>query len=143
MRYYSQATNESLYTREEGFGELDQHNRWLVLADKMPWAAIEREYNRLLHNKHHGTRNKPARMLVGALVVKHKLKVSDSEVIHLIQESPYLQCFIGLQEFTTRQPLSPRSLVAARKRMGEDFLRKVFALTDGKTKTRRSKKSDE
>ena len=45
----------------------------------MPWDEIERVYNKCLHNKHCGGGNKPARMIVGALIIKHKMNLSDEE----------------------------------------------------------------
>ena len=47
--------------------------------------------------------NKPARMILGAMIIKHKLNLSDAETIEIIRESPYMQYFCGLHEFTDKQ----------------------------------------
>jgi hypothetical protein len=39
-------------------------------------------------------------LIIGALIVKHKLNLSDRETILAIQENPYIQYFLGLEEFT-------------------------------------------
>lgn len=130
MKYYSQGMRPSLYSIEEEFGMLDKANRWIVLANKLPWDAYERTYNALLRNKHRGTNNKPARMVIGALIIKHRLSLSDDETLLSIQENPYMQYFIGLQCFTTRRPFARNLLLKARQRMGEEFLRRVFHEAD-------------
>ena len=56
---------------QESLSGLSKSNRWVKLADNLPWDKIEQEYNKRLKNRHHGAGNKPARMVVGALIVKH------------------------------------------------------------------------
>ncbi|MCB9234160.1 MAG: transposase [Bacteroidia bacterium] len=69
-------------------------------------------------NSGHGVPTKDARLVIGAVIIKHKMKLSDREVIAQIQENPYLQSFVGLEKFTT-QPVSDPSLFSTiRKRLG-------------------------
>jgi hypothetical protein len=82
---------------------LDKSNRWVQMGDHLPWADIEKEYNSSLGNKENGAGNKPARMIVGAMIVKHKLGLSDQETIDIIRENPYVQYPCGLSEFTDTQ----------------------------------------
>ena len=49
---------------------LDKSNRWVQVGDNLPWPDIEKEYNSKLDNKEKGAGNKPARMIVGAMIVK-------------------------------------------------------------------------
>ena len=72
----------------------------------MPWDKIERIYNKSLRNQHSGGGNKPARMVIGALIIKHKMNLSDEETIWLIAENPYMQYFIGLEELTGKSGTS-------------------------------------
>ncbi|WP_255327718.1 transposase, partial [Prevotella sp. S7-1-8] len=53
-----------------------------------------------MRNSHNGAGNKPARMVVGALIVKHVEKLSDEKTIQAIQENPYMQYLLGLEKFT-------------------------------------------
>ena len=61
----------------KSLSRLSKSNRWVKLADRFPWAPIEKEYNKRLRNKHCGAGNKPARMVVGALIVKHVENLSN------------------------------------------------------------------
>ena len=54
---------------------MSKSNRWVKLADHLPRDRIEKEYNKRLRNSHNGACNKPARMVVGALIVKHVEKL--------------------------------------------------------------------
>ncbi len=96
---------------------LDPSNRWYKLAEAMPWDEIERVYNKSLHNRHCGGGNKPARMIVGALIIKHKMNLSDEETLQIISENPYMQYFVGLEEFTSKPVFDSSLFVYIRKRL--------------------------
>ncbi|MFT5735856.1 MAG: IS5 family transposase [Maribacter sp.] len=57
-------------------------------------------------------------MVIGAIIVKHKLGLDDRGAVAMISENIYLQYFCGLQSFQTKEPLHPRVFVDIRKRMG-------------------------
>ena len=71
MKYYSQHHNHELFELQESLSGLSNSNRWVKLADNLSWDKIEQEYNKRLKNRHNGAGNKPAHMVVGALIVKH------------------------------------------------------------------------
>lgn len=77
MKYYSQYRIHDLFELQESLSGLSKSNRWVKLADRFPWAQIEKEYNKRLRNSHCGAGNKPARMVVGALIVKHVENLSN------------------------------------------------------------------
>ena len=77
VKYYSQNRSHDLFELQESLSGLSKSNRWVKLADHLPWDRIEREYNKRLRSSHNGTGNKPARMVVGALIAKHVEKLSD------------------------------------------------------------------
>ena len=77
MKYYSQYRIHDLFELQESLSGLSKSNRWVKLADRLPWAKIEKEYNKRLRNSHCGAGNKPARMVVGALIVKHVENLSN------------------------------------------------------------------
>ena len=64
MKYYSQYRIHDLFELQESLLGLSKSNRWGKLADRLPWAKIEKEYNKRLRNSHCGAGNKPARMVV-------------------------------------------------------------------------------
>jgi IS5 family transposase len=119
MKYTSQNKNRQLTLDifRSSFENLDKSNRWVVLGDSLPWSGLERVYNSKLGNLRRGAGNKPARMVIGALIVKHKLNLSDEETIMMIQENPYMQYMCGLSEFTDKPIFDPTLFVTIRKRI--------------------------
>lgn len=99
--------------------ELNQDNRWVRLAERIPWAELaEGYYLKLSSNR--GRPAKDARMVIGAVIIKHKLGLSDEETVRQIQENPYLQYFTGMKEFQKEIPFVPSLFVEIRRRMGEE-----------------------
>lgn len=125
MKYYSQNQTELLNGLKDTLHQLNKDNRWVRMADAMPWPEIEKAYNKRLRNQHGGAGNKPARMVVGALIVKHMMNLSDEETILMIQENPYMQYLAGLTEYQTTPVFTPELLTVVRKRLGEDFFNEV------------------
>lgn len=105
---------------------LDKNNRWVLLAQALPWEEMTRIYTQSLH-KTFGRPAIPTRVVVGALIIKHKLRLSDEETIAAIQENPYLQYFIGYEEFSHKPPFDPSLFVSIRKRLGEEALNEMNA----------------
>ncbi|WP_276911528.1 IS5 family transposase [Hallella colorans] len=134
MKYYSQYRSHDLFELQESLSGLSKSNRWVKLADHLPWDRIEKEYNKRLRNSHNGAGNKPARMVVEALIVKHVEKLSDEKTIQAIQENPYMQYLLGLEKFTEKPVFVPELFVLVRKRLDHDFfnmLTLMLAETDG------------
>ena len=73
-------------------------NRWVVLADVIPWEPLENQYAPLFNTKP-AALAKLFRMALGALYIQQRLGVTDQETVELITESPFLQFFIGLSGF--------------------------------------------
>jgi hypothetical protein len=97
---------------------LDKHNRWVKLAACVPWDELAESYYQGL-DADRGRPLKEARLVIGAVIIKHKLCLSDVESVQQIQENPYMQFFVGLPGFQSRQPFAPSLFVEVRKRMGE------------------------
>ncbi len=74
--------------------------------------------NSKLSNKKRGAGNKPGRMIIRALIIKHKMNLSDEETIYGIQENLYMQYFIGLSEFTDKPIFDPSLFLTIRKCLG-------------------------
>ena len=121
MKYYSQHQTELFNDLEDSLKNLNRGNRWIRLADALPWAEIEKEYNKRLRNQKSGAGNKPARMVVSAFIVKHMMNLSDEETILMIQENPYMQYLAGLSEFQASPIFTPELMTIVRHRLGEDF----------------------
>ena len=98
---------------------LDENNRWVKLSKSIPWDDLARGYYKCLSSDK-GRPAKDARLVIGAVILKHKLTLSDDETVKQIQENPYLQFFVGLSGFQTKQPFAPSLFVEIRRRMGEE-----------------------
>jgi len=98
--------------------KLDKNNRWVKLSHIIPWKKLSHAYTKSL-SSNQGRPAKPARLVVGAVIIKHKLCISDDETVLQIQENPYLQYFVGFQEFQLEKPFVPSLFVEIRRRMGD------------------------
>lgn len=96
---------------------LPKTNRWVQLGDTLPWAEYEKVYNKRLRNDHVGAGNRPGRMVIAALIIKHKLSLSDEETILTIQENPYMQYMCGLTEYSDQPIFDPSLFTTIRKRI--------------------------
>lgn len=111
----------------EGFvlpfgGRLKEENRWVKWSQIIPWDELAQVYYRTM-NAGQGRPCKDARLVIGSLIIKHKLNLSDEETVLQIQENPYLQYFVGFSSFKDEQPFAPSLFVEIRKRMGQDVFR--------------------
>ena len=97
---------------------LDESNRWVKLSECIPWDELAEGYYQGLADTH-GRPTKDARLMIGAVIIKHKLCLSDKETVAQIQENPYLQYFVGLSGYQMEAPFVPSLLVETRKRMGQ------------------------
>ena len=120
MKYSSQHKQLSIDVFHSSLSELSKENRWVKLGDSLPWDEIEKIYNRRLNNTHGGAGNKPARMIIGAVLIKHKMNLSDEETIQAIRENPYMQYMLGLKEFSDKPVFDSSLFVTIRKRIGKD-----------------------
>jgi len=101
---------------------LHDDNRWVKLAKVVPWEELTAAYNSVM-NPDVGRPGKPARLVIGAMIIKHKLNFSDEETVLQIQENPYLQYFCGMDVYEDKPPFAPSLFVDIRKRMNAE----VFA----------------
>jgi transposase, IS5 family len=108
----------------EGFthpfdNELDPQNRWVKLAELIPWDELAGIYAKKLRSDS-GRETVDIRMVIGAMIVKHKMGLSDRDTVMQIAENIYIQYFCGLKIFQTGRPFDPTLLVDIRKRMGAE-----------------------
>ncbi len=104
--------------------QLSPDNRWVIMAELIPWSEFELEYAAKFSEKM-GAPAKPFRMALGALIIKEKLGTSDRETVEQIKENPYLQYFIGLSEYSNEAPFEPSMMVYFRERIKMDLVKKI------------------
>ncbi|VAV97216.1 hypothetical protein MNBD_ALPHA02-1799 [hydrothermal vent metagenome] len=80
-------------------------------------TGLSEAYNRTLSGGM-GRPAKDARLVIGAVIIKHKLCLSDEETIEQIRENPYLRYFVGFKAFYRDQAFAPSLFVDIRRRMG-------------------------
>jgi len=105
-------------------GKLSPNNRWVIMAELIPWDDFEEEYAKLF-SAEKGAPAKLFRMALGTLIIKEKLGTSDRETIEQIRENPYLQYFIGLNCYQQEPPLESSMLVHFRKRIDGELINKI------------------
>ncbi|OQB97407.1 MAG: hypothetical protein BWX81_00908 [Spirochaetes bacterium ADurb.Bin110] len=108
-------------------GKLNRQNRWVILAELIPWDKVEEKYAALFVTNN-GRPALPVRVALGALIVKEKKKISDEELVEDIRESPYLQYFLGYEGYKDELPFDPSMMVHFRKRLSGNILKEVNAL---------------
>ena len=82
---------------------MNPDNRWIKMADRIPWDEFEIKYAELFPSDT-GNVAKPLRMALGALIIQTKFQFSDRELVEQITENPYLQYFIGLPSYQEKAP---------------------------------------
>jgi hypothetical protein len=102
-------------------GKLSGDNRWIKLAELIPWDELEDDYAAQFC-KGFGAPAKPFRMALGALIIKARMGLSDEELVEQIKENPYLQFFIGLQGYQYSAPFDSLMMVYFRKRLPESVV---------------------
>ena len=106
-------------------GGLNPNNRWIVLANLIPWAEVEKEYVKSLGDVTQGSRAFSVRLALGALLIQERLRLSDEETVQQITENPYLQYFIGLPSFQEKEPFHSSSMTHFRKRLNQSIINQV------------------
>jgi transposase, IS5 family len=105
-------------------GNLSPDNRWVKMAQIIPWSEFESEYAENFPTEK-GAPAKSWRMALGALIIKEKLGISDRETVEQLRENPYLQYFIGLSSYSNELPFDPSLLVHFRQRISPNLINKV------------------
>ena len=106
------------------YGKLDSENEWVQLAKLIPWDTVEREYaNQFVDNGHPAH---PARVALGALIIKQRLKCSDEWTVRHVSENPYLQFFLGMKEYSSKAPFGASTMVEFRKRFPPEAIAAIL-----------------
>lgn len=122
---------------------LDSSNRWVRLANELPWDELCSVYNEKMSQKM-GARATDARVVIGALIVKHRMKLSDIDTIEYIRENMYVQYFLGLHVYTYKPIFDPSLFVHIRKRLGlKEFEDMTAFLMQKEEKTNPKEDNDE
>ncbi len=67
-----------------------------------------------------GAPSMDARIVIGAVIIKHKFRPDDREAIETIRENMYIQYFLGLEEYTYKDVFDRSLFTTLRYRLGAD-----------------------
>ena len=91
--FHSQLRIEEFKTPFER--NLSKENRWVKLSEVIPWDHLAVYYMKTMSTET-GRLGVSPQTEIGAMIIKHKLKLSDVETIETIKENPYMQFMLGL-----------------------------------------------
>ncbi len=103
-------------------GKLNPNNRWMKLHDLVPWEELENIYKKYF--SHLGRPGKDSQLINGLLIVKHKMVLSDEEVVRQFLENLYIQYFCGYDQFVKEGEIESSTLTRMRKRLGAEYFKK-------------------
>lgn len=104
--------------------ELDLENRWIKFSKILPWNKLSGYYYSRMDKKM-GAGTIDARIVLGALIIKHHEELSDEGTIESIKENLYMQYFLGLSSFKRDAVFAPSLFVEIRKRLGLDYWQEI------------------
>jgi len=125
--------------------QLNKTNRWVKLSQVIPWDKIVESYDRQF-NAIEGRPPISGRVVLGALIIKHMLNLTDEETIHQIEENMFMQYFLGYSSFTNESVFSPTLFVEIRKRLNQRLVNSISELVVAHQKeieSKRVKKQEE
>ena len=101
---------------------LDPNNDWIKLSKLVPWREFDQKYAENFRSKK-GQRAIDSRMALGALLIKPAYKaLSDVDITKEIAMNPYLQYFLGLQEYRYECPFDSSMMTRFRQRITPEML---------------------
>ena len=117
--------------------KLSRANRWVVLAEKIPWDEICNVYTKQVGINHTGRPPISPRIVIGSLIIKHMCNLDDRETVAQIAENMYMQYFLGYSSFDPEPPFDASLFVEFRSRMGLEQINaineRIHALYQGIT----------
>ena len=124
LNYTSQNQLEIFNFKTEFESKLDSENRWVRLAKLLDWDSFAAIYGANLSSTM-GAKGVDARVVLGALIIKHIERKDDRGTIEMIAENPYMQFFLGFDHFSSSPIFDPSLFVHIRKRLGNDSFDKM------------------
>ena len=145
MYKFTDNTQSSFLNFNQPIGlHMNPENRWVKMADAIPWEIFEKKYSRLFKGRN-GRVAKPLRLALGSLIIQTKYQYSDRELVDQLTENPYYQYFIGLPGYQEKPPVDASTLVLFRKRLKMDVVMEAneYMLEAFKEKESKDKNDDD
>lgn len=103
---------------------LSKQNRWVQLSKLIPWDRVVSLYDAQFKSKE-GRPPVNGRLVIGAVIIKHMLELTDRETILQIQENVFMQYFIGYSSFTNEAPFDASLFVDIRERLSLSIMNTI------------------
>ena len=101
---------------------LDPNNDWIKLSKFVPWREFDLKYADNFRSKK-GQRACDSRMALGSVLIRiHYKGMSDEDLTKEIAMNPYLQYFLGLQEYRYECPFDASMMTRFRQRISAEML---------------------
>jgi hypothetical protein len=104
--------------------QLSINNRWVKMSKGIPWDKIVKYYDKQFIS----TEGRPpinGRVILGAVIIKHLLNLTDRETIFQIRENMYMQYFLGFSSYTNEEPFSHTLFGSIRARLNLEVMGKI------------------
>lgn len=130
MLQYSIANSLAIDNFSSQLGnKLDQNNRWIVLSRKMHWEiliklsknALSAYKDQISSDPSHSEQN--IKFIIGVLIIKQLEGLSDEKALDFIKENPYVQYFLGFNEFKS-DPIEDQSALISLLNKINELLKK-------------------
>ncbi len=115
--------------------KLNSDNRWVILANLIPWDEICNIYRKAIPKSTTGRPGLNPRIVLGSIIIKHLCDIDDRETVSQISENIYMQYFLGYSSFSDEAPFDASLFVEFRKQLGMDVINEINEkIVDLKTK---------
>jgi hypothetical protein len=107
-------------------GKLDANNRWVKMAEIMPWDMIEDMYAKTFKSDNlDGRPPIPSRIAFGAHYIKENENFPQRRTMEHISENVYMQYFLGLPEFNPKPLFEPAMLSQIATRFSKEDMARI------------------
>ena len=100
--------------------KMDPNNRWVLLSELIPWEQLIGKYENQMSD--FGRPAIETRRAIGAMIIKVMLVLSDEETVEQIRENPYMQYFLGYEDYSSEAVFDPSLFVSIRDRLGAEVV---------------------
>ncbi len=118
----------------------------MKLGNTLPWDSLASIYYRSMSSDI-GAPAIDARIMIKAMIIKHKLKFDDRETFETIRENMYMKYFLGIEEYTYNGVFNRSLLTTLRYRLGADkfvsMTRQIILISEGKHEAARKDLDDD
>ncbi len=100
--------------------KMNPKNRWIQLSHLILWGELTNIYAKSMSD--FGRPGINSRIVIGSIIIKTILGLSDEETLDQIRENMYMQYFLGYAEYKDDYPFDASLFVYIRDRIGKELM---------------------